>query len=68
MCYYFDDIKIVDFDIDNILINEISCQNILVYNISYKILTGVKPSCIRFNKIHGCIRIYNATRYLGGAN
>ena len=34
-CYYFDDIlKIEDFDIDNILIDEKSYKNILVYNIS----------------------------------
>ena len=37
-CYYLDDIiKIQDFDIDNILIDEKSYQNILVYN---KSLTG----------------------------
>ena len=36
-CYYFDDIiKIEDFDFDNILIDEKSYGNILVYNISYK--------------------------------
>ena len=33
-CYYFDDIiKIEDFDIDNILIEQKSYKNILVYNI-----------------------------------
>ena len=36
-CYYFDDIiKLEDFDIDNILIDEKSHQNILIYDISYK--------------------------------
>ena len=36
-CYYFDDIiKFEDFDLDNILIDERSYENILVYNISYK--------------------------------
>ena len=36
-CYYFDDIiKIEDFDPDNILIDEKSYENILVYIISYK--------------------------------
>ena len=63
MCYYFDDIKVVDFYIDNILINEKSYENILVYNISYKTLTDAKPSCIRFDKIHGFIRVYDETRY-----
>ena len=34
-CYYFDEImKIEDFDPDNILIDEISYENILVYSIS----------------------------------
>ena len=34
-CYYFDNIiKIEDFDSDNILINEKSYENILVYDIS----------------------------------
>ena len=38
LCYYFDDvIKLEDFDIDNILIDEKSHENILNYDISYKI-------------------------------
>ena len=38
-CYYFDDIiKIEDFDLGSILIDEKSYENILVYNISYKSL------------------------------
>ena len=32
-----------DFDLDNILIDEKSYENILVYNNSYKILIGAKP-------------------------
>ena len=37
-CYYIDDIiKLEDFDIDNILIDEKLHENILVYDISYKI-------------------------------
>ena len=36
-CYYFDDIvKIENFNLDNILIDEKSYENIFVYNISYK--------------------------------
>ena len=39
-CYYFDDIiKIKDFDLDNILIDEKSWENTLVYDILYKSLT-----------------------------
>ena len=63
--YYFDDItKLEDFDTDNILINEKSLENILIYKISYKTLIDLKPLCIRFNKIDGFIRIYDAIRYL----
>ena len=57
-------IKIEDFDLDNILINEKSYKNILVYNILYKILTDSKPLCIRFDKIDGFIRVYDWKRYL----
>ena len=36
-CFYLDDIiKIKDFNLDNILIDEKSSENISVYNISYK--------------------------------
>ena len=43
-CNYFNDIiKSEDFDLDKILIDEKSCENILVYIISYKTFIGVKP-------------------------
>ena len=64
-CYYFDVIiKLEDFDLDNILIDEKSHDNILIYPISYKNLIGSKPLRIRFNKIDGIIRIYDGTIYL----
>ena len=48
-CYHFDDIiKTEDFNLNNVLIDEKSYKNILVYNISYKSLIGTKPLCIRF--------------------
>ena len=51
-CYYFNDmIKLEDFDIDNILIDEKSHKNILIYDISYKTLIDPKPLSMRFNKI-----------------
>ena len=51
-CYYFDDIiEIQDFDLDNILIDEKSYEDILFYNISYKRLIDTKPLRIRFDKI-----------------
>ena len=51
-CYYFEDIiKIGDFGLENILIDEKSFANILVYNISFKSLINAKPLRIRFDKI-----------------
>ena len=51
--YYFDDlIKIEDFNLGNILIDEKTYKNILVYNISHKTLIDAKPLRIRFNKIN----------------
>ena len=42
--YYLDDIiKLEDFDLDNILIDEKSYENILIYGISYKTVIGSKP-------------------------
>ena len=50
-CYYFDHIiKLEDFDLDNILIDKNSHENILVYDISYRNLIGPKPLRIRFKK------------------
>ena len=52
MSYYFDDItKIEDLNLDNILKDEKSYENILVYNISYKTLIDAKPLLIRFDEI-----------------
>ena len=64
-CYYFDYIiKLDDFDLDHILKDEKSHENILVYDILYKTLIDSKHLCIRFHKIDGFIRIYDGTRYL----
>ena len=63
--YYFDYIiKIEDFDFYYILIDEKSCENILVYNISYKSSIGAKPLHISFNKVDRFIRVFDETRYL----
>ena len=61
--YFSDLIKLEDFDID-ILIDENSHRNTLIYDISYKTLIGWKLLCIRFDKTDGFIRIYDATRHL----
>ena len=64
-CYYFDDIiRIDDSNFDNILTNERSYENILVYNTSCKTLIGAKPLHIRFDKVDVFIRVYDGTRYL----
>ena len=64
-CYFFDDIsKIENCNLNNILIDEKSYKNILVYNISYKTLIDAKPLRIRISKIDGFIRVYKGTRYL----
>ena len=57
-------IKIEDFDHDNILVDEKACENILIYNISYKSLIDSKRLHIRFDKIDEFIRVYDRTRYL----
>ena len=64
ICYYFHDItKIEDFDLDDILIDEKSYENILVYNISYKNLIAAKPLPIRFDELERFIKVYDGTRY-----
>ena len=64
-CYYFNDIiKSEELDFNNILIEEKSHWNILIYDISYKTLSCLKRLDIRFHKINGFIRIYCGTKYL----
>ena len=61
----FDDtVKLEDFDIDNILIDCKSYENILIYDISVQTLIDPQLLGIRFGKIDGFIRIYNGNRYL----
>ena len=57
-------IKLEDYDIDNILIDEESHENILLYDNIYKTFIGRKPLRIRFDKIDGFIKIYNGTKYI----
>ena len=64
-CYYFDEIiKIEGFDFDNILLDERSYKNILIYGILCKNVIGAKPLRIMFNKVDEFIRVYDGTRYL----
>ena len=51
-CYYFNNIikiKYIDFEIFSL--NKKSYENILTYDISCKTFIGVKPLCIRFDKV-----------------
>ena len=65
MCYYFDEIiKIEDRNFDNILLDEKSNENILIYDILCKGLICAKPLRIRFDKVDGFVRDYDGTRYL----
>ena len=64
MCSHFDgQIKIELFNLDNVLRDEKSFENILVYNISNKNLIA-NPLRIRFDKIDGFIRTYDGTKSL----
>ena len=40
-----------DIDFDNILLDKNSNENILIYDIPYKIFMGAKPLRIRFGKL-----------------
>ena len=59
----------IDRDIysNDILLDEKSYKtykNIFIYDISYKTFMVAKALCIRFNEIHGFIKIYDRIRYL----
>ena len=52
MFLFFDDIiKIEDFDLDNIALDEKLYENSLVYNISYQTFVADEPLRVRFEKI-----------------
>ena len=63
-CYYFDDIIRVEDVNFEILLDEKSYENILIYDISYKIFMRVKLLRIRFDEVYGVIKIYDGNRYL----
>ena len=62
-CYYFDDIMIFrDIDFGKFLLDKKSYktqENILIYDIWYKIFMGAKPLRIRFDEIDGFIKIHD---------
>ena len=55
--------KIDNFDFDNILTDEKSSKNSLLYDISYKTLFGCKPLRVRFDEVYGFIIAYIGIRY-----
>ena len=65
-CFYFENlIRVFNFNFDNTLLEEKLYENISVYGMSYKALTGPKPLCIRHHKIDGFIRVCGGkSRYL----
>ena len=64
-CYYVDEIiEIKDFNVDNIVTDEKSYENFLVYDILHKSLINSRTLRIRFDKVDGFIRVYDGTRYL----
>ena len=63
-CYdFYDLIKTEGPGLDNILKDEKSYDNILLFNISYQNLIA-KPLHVRFNKTDGFSGIHDGTRYL----
>ena len=63
MCCYLENIiKYENFDLDNILIDKISHENVLIY-ISYKSLIQAKALHIRFDKVDRFIRIFDGNRF-----
>ena len=56
--------KIEDFDFDNILLNEKSYENILIYDVLYKTLIGVKTLRIMLDKVDEFIRDDDWTKCL----
>ena len=64
-CCYFDDIvNINDLNLNNILLDEKSCKNILLYGFTCKSIYRGKPLLLIFNKIEGYIRKNDSTKYL----
>ena len=56
--------KVDDSNVDNILLDEKSYENILVHNILYKTFMNAKPLQIRSDKLEGIIEIHGGIRYL----
>ena len=60
--------KVEDINVYNILFDQKSYENVLVYSISYKQFMDAKPLCIRFDNVDGIMKIYNGIKYLDLSN
>ena len=49
--------RVIDINVNNILVHEKPYVNILIYNISCKTIIDAKPLRIRFHEIDGFIKI-----------
>ena len=59
----FDDtMRVGNLYFNDILLDKNSCENILIYDISYKTFMGAEPLHIRFDEIDGFIKICNGIR------
>ena len=69
-CYYLDMIKwkVGDINVNNILLDKKSYENIKVYKILYKNFIDPMPLCIRFDKVDRIIKTYDGIRYLELSN
>ena len=54
--------NINDIDQGNILLEERSCENILIYEVAYKTPYGAKLLCINFDKVDRYTRKYSGTK------
>ena len=61
----FDDIiKVNDLDLDNILLDEKSYENILIYDVARKTRYDTKHFRVIFEKLDGYIRKHDETNYV----
>ena len=56
--------RVIDINVNNILVHEKPYVNILIYNISCKTIIDAKPLRIRFHEIDGFIKIDDWIRCL----
>ena len=60
--------KVGDINVDRILLDKKSYENIFLFNILYKKYMDAKPLRIRFDKVDGIIKIHGRIRYLELSN